>query len=511
MDQGYLFKSVPIGKFQLLSKEELIQYIYLQQDMNDQIAKDNKRLRSLNNELEQKSLLIDGQLILIKNKLFGKSSEKEPSEKNKRKKRGGAKNRRKRVQLPSLRYPDAPLIEREVDFKEAPNCKCCEVDMKDSGMTEDSEYLTTIPAQFIVIRQKRHIYRCEKCHGDLQTAPNIPRIKPGGNYSDEMIVDVSLSKYCDLIPIDRYSSIAGRGGLENLPAQSLIEQTHYMADFVLGAYRKLKAELLEEKVLRADETPHKMLEGSSKSNWYLWGFSSKTSSYFEIRDTRSGDVASEILKDAKCEYLMSDVFSGYAKAIRETNIERTKNNGPPLLSAYCNAHSRRKFKEAQKKLPEEAQYFIDIYKKIYRLEKIAQDRPPERILRVRKYMTPLFDKMREYAMKNVIRYSSKSSIGKAMSYFLKNYEQLILFIEVKEIPIDNNSQESLFRSPVVGRKTWYGTHSLRGAKTAAILFSLVESCKLNKVNPREYFKELIKNIHEGKKCFTPNEFKNMSL
>ena len=72
---------------------------------------------------------------------------------------------------------------------------------------------------------------------------------------------------------------------------------------------------------------------------------------------------------------------------------------------------------------------------------------------------------------------------------------------------DNNAQERLLRSPVVGRKTWYGTHSERGAKTAAVLFTLVETCKLNQVNPREYFKRLTQDLLSGSKPCTPVTFK----
>jgi len=61
----------------------------------------------------------------------------------------------------------------------------------------------------------------------------------------------------------------------------------------------------------------------------------------------------------------------------------------------------------------------------------------------------------------------------------------------------------------VGRKTWLGTHSERGAKTAAILFTLVEGCKLNKVNPREYFKNLVQDLHQGKAPYTPKEYKDL--
>jgi len=509
MKQQDLFASVPITKLQTLTREQLIEFIELQQKVNESIVRDNERLRATNSELQQKTLLVDEQYIVLKNKLFGKSSEKSPSEEDRRKANKRSGKKKKKVQLPSLRYPNAPLIEREVELKDLPSCKCCGNQMSDSGMTENSEFLTVVPAQFIVVRQKRHVYRCGKCHGDMRTAPPPPRITPKSSYSDEMVIDVALSKYCDLIPIERYSAIAGRAGLMDLPPQSLIEQTHNLADFVVGAYNKSADEIKQAQVLSADETPQRMLEQvGEKKSWYLWGFSTKETCYFEIHNTRSGDVASDILINSKCEYLVSDVFSGYKKAVKLVNKERAKNNGPPIVNVYCNAHARRKFDEAKKKFPEEAQYFIDIYKKIYWLNDIAK-KYPSKIMRLRKLMVPLYELMQMRAIADIKGYSSKSSIGKAMGYFLKNYNQLTLFLKIQFLPIDNNSQESLLRNPVVGRKTWYGTHSERGARTAAILFTLVEGCKLNKVNPREYFKKLVQDLHQGKPSYTPKEFKDL--
>ncbi|MCB9024928.1 MAG: IS66 family transposase [Bdellovibrionaceae bacterium] len=509
MDQKELFKPIPVDKLSTFSKEELIILLRGEQQIRQQIEKEVDRLRASNNELEQKSFYIEEQYITIKNKYFGKSSEREPSENDRKKHLKKNKKMKKKVQLPSLRYPDAPLIEREVTLDNLPSCKCCGTEMSDSGMTENSEFLTAVPQQFFVIRQKRHKYRCGKCHGDIVTAPSPPRIKPGSSYSDEMMLDVALSKYCDLIPVERYSSIAGRAGLMDLPPQSLIGTTHNVADYVEGAYSKVKKEITIEKVLNADETPHRMLEDHGDKSWYLWGFSTRRSSYFEIHDTRSGDVASEILNKSKCEYLVSDVFSGYAKAVRVSNVYRKENKLPLLKNVYCNAHARRKFKEAAEKYTDEAQYFIEAYKKIYRLEKIAKARPPSRVLRVRRLMTKLFEEMKETAIENVAGYSSKSKIAIAMKYFLKNYEGLTLFIKNKELPIDNNSQERQMRSPVIGRKTWYGTHSKRGARTTAILFSLVESCKLNNVNPREYFKKLVEDLHKGKEPYTPKDYADL--
>lgn len=508
--QQILFAEVPVEKFDLLTREELIQFARLEQKFRLKLQKENEYLRARNEELKQRTFFIEDQYIVIKNKFFGRSSERSPKKEEGFNGSNGNKSKKTKVQLPSERYPDAPLIEREILLQQLPNCGCCGVEMQDSGMTEDSEYLTVIPQQYLVIRQKRHKYRCGKCHGDIVTAPNPPRIKEGSVYSDEMVVDVGLTKYCDLVPIDRYAQIAGREGLTDLPPQSLIETTHYLADFTKTAYDKLKTEIIESHVLHADETPHRMLEGDKKSNWYLWGFSTPKTSYFECHDTRSGDVAGELLIKSKCNYLVSDVFSGYARAVRESNKIRDAEQLPKILNVYCNAHARRKFQEAKESFAEEAEFFIDKYRKIYHLESLARGQPPNQVRELRQEMIAHYEQMKTQAMADFGAYSLKSSMGKATAYFLRNFSGLTLFLENENLPIDNNPQERLLRNPVIGRKTWYGTHSKRGAETAAILFSLVESCKLNKVNPREYFRNLIQDLHQKKPAYTPAEFKNLT-
>ena len=122
-------------------------------------------------------------------------------------------------------------------------------------------------------------------------------------------------------------------------------------------------------------------------------------------------------------------------------------------------------------------------------------------------MRPRFEAMKKKALEELSSYSEKSKYAQALKYFLQNYEGLTLFLDDPDVPIDNNSQERLLRNHVVGRKTWYGTHSERGALTAAILFTLVETCKLNQVNPREYFKQLVQDLHDELAPQTPLEFK----
>lgn len=493
LSQEELFQPIPSHKLQQLSKEELIEFFQVQEKVIKQMSQHIKDVEARNEELKQRRLQIEEQFVTIKNKLHGKSSERS---KSKKKSSSNRKPCSKRVQLPSERYPNLPLIERHIELETLPNCDSCGHEMSDSGMTEDSEFLTVLPAEYFTILQRRHKYRCTKCHGDMKTAPAPARIKAQSGYSDKMIIDVALSKYCDLIPIDRYCKIAGRNGLKGIPPNSLIQLTHYLADFVRPVYEAIRNEVLASKILYADETPHRMLErNGGKSSWYLWGFSVKgIASYYEIQDSRSGDVASNILKESNCQYVMSDVFSGYAKAVTDSNKERDLS----IVNIYCNAHARRKFKDAEKNF-EASSYYIRCYRLIYYLEKWP-------LTTKRKRQKKLFEAMRQRAMEDFGGHSSKSSYGKAISYFLKNYDGLTEFTKHQDLPIDNNLQERQLRNPVIGRKTWYGTHSPRGSETAAILFSLIESCKLVGVNPREYFPKLVERMHRGEKSLTPYQY-----
>jgi len=486
-----------------LSKEELIQRNTLLEFELVQLIRANYKLRELEISDDQAHLLLQEQLESLKGELYGVSSEryKKPEKKDTDTPKAPP---RPRVKKPSERYPNIPVREQLIPMNPVPHCSCCNELMSDSGMTEDSEQLTVIPKKYEIILQKRVKYRC-KCHGSIVTAAAPARIIEGSSYSDEMIQDVALSKYCDLIPIERYSGMAKRSGLKDLPPHSLIELTHQFADFVSPAYILIKEGVLVSRVLHADETPHKMLEGSDKKTWYLWGFSTQELCFLECHNTRSGDVASDILLNSKCEVLVTDVYSGYGKAIRITNETRKALGTSVVQCAYCNAHARRYFHKCWPKY-KESEFYLDHYHEIYQLNKATHGKPPPEILEIRAQMKFRYEEMKKQALKELASYPSQSKYGKALSYFLGNYDGLTLFLSDPEIPIDNNSQERLLRSHVVGRKTWYGTHSERGARTAAILFSLVETCKQNGVNPREYFKNLVEDLLVCKKAYTPKDF-----
>ena len=124
-------------------------------------------------------------------------------------------------------------------------------------------------------------------------------------------------------------------------------------------------------------------------------------------------------------------------------------------------------------------------------------------------MTPFFNAMKKEGENLLSKFSEHSSLAKGIKYFLKNFIGLTRCLKNPDIPLDNNAQERRLRSPVVGRKTWYGTHSKKGAKTAAKLFTIVEGCKLVGVNPREYFPYVVECIHLGQEPPTPYKYSQM--
>lgn len=499
------------NRFETLEKSALIERIVLIEDEIMRVVRENYELREKRITDTQLQLAITEQLDSLKQEIYGSKSEryKKPIQSD-----SGDDNNQKlppsaKVRKPSDRYPELPIKEVLITMDPVPNCPCCSKVMTDSGMTEDSEQLTVIPKKYEITLQKRIKYRCS-CQGAIVTAEAPPRIVEGGTYSDEMIQDIVISKYCDLIPINRYAKIAGRAGLGTLPTHSLIDATHRYADFISEVYRKIREEILLARILHADETPHRMLEGSDRKTWYLWGFSTQRACYLECRETRSGDVASDILTRAKCEFLVKDAYGGYDKAIRVANEVRQQKKLPLIKGVNCNAHARRYFFNVYPKYPESV-FYLDEYHEIYQLDKQCKGvSPPENLL-IKEQMRTHFEKMRDRAFIEVARYPSKNNFTKALQYFLDNYLKITIFLTDPELPIDNNLQERLLRSHVVGRKTWYGTHSKQGGLTAAILFSVIETCKLCEVNPKKYLQDLTRDLLAGVAAYTPSEYKKTSL
>lgn len=184
-------------KLDQLTKKELTQKYQVAVDELARVIKENYDLRNQKISDEQLNFILQEQLADLQNTIYGTSSERYKKPEDKKKEKSEPKPR---IKQPSERYPNIPVREELVPFDEVPLCDSCGKVMTDSGMTEESEQLTVIPKKFEIVRWVRPKFRCS-CHGCIKT-PNVPpRIIEGSSYSDEMIIDVVASKYCDLIPI----------------------------------------------------------------------------------------------------------------------------------------------------------------------------------------------------------------------------------------------------------------------------------------------------------------------
>lgn len=427
----------------------------------------------------------------------------EPPNANSPKGRSKGETREDSKKLPSERYPNLEV--KEVINRSAiiPLCSCCQTPMVESGLHSTKEKLEIQPAIYYINRIKSVKYNCSKCHGSMVNTTSPASIVPTSNYGDSLIIDVALSKYCDLIPIERYAQIAFRQGLEDLPAQSLIGLTHHLANFLMLVYVKLKLEVQKANVIQADETPHRMLEGDEKMNWFLWGFFCKVACYFEVHDTRSGDVGTNFLKDSLADFLLTDGYAGYGKSIKELKEKHSKE----VVEVFCNAHAYRYFEEASTTWKDECAPFLEFYGKIYELEE-QKNKSPSTASTLRQMMRPHFESIKTECEKQQQSAMPHSGLSKAINYFLNHFPGLTKCLTHIDLPLDNNLSERELRAPVIGRKTWYGNHSKRGATTSAILFSIVQSCKLNNINSRKYFPWVVEQIHQGKPPLTPNEYLN---
>lgn len=459
---------------------------------------------------------------VLRHKLYGRSSERRG--KGKKPGDGGGKGNPnggspERSRLPSDRFPDARIQENIQEDPMPPSCDECDKQMTDSGMTEDpAERVEYQPAEVYIIRTRCKRYHCKGCQSALKTAALPERLAPGSSLGDSLIIQSCISKFYDLIPTTRFSKILARG--KAAIAHNLLLKAQSAAAFMLIAvYRAIRQEILDSRVILADETIHRQLEeNGGKWRWYLWGFSNRISIYFEIHDTRAGDVSIQFLIESLVLFLVSDAYSGYSRTVREVNEYRQPKGLPLLQSSLCNDHGRRYFFYA-KEAPL-AQKALELYDEIYKIEEKVQKllknpiyQEPEnsaKALDLRQTADPLFEQIHDVSAEILMDASEKSLEAVAAKYFINHEQGLTLFLQHIELPISNAPAERGLRDWVQLRKTSLGNHSLAGAEEAAIQLTVMCSCKMAEVNPQEYL-EFTKIRYLSKQLLlTPAQYKQLN-
>ena len=363
---------------------------------------------------------------------------------------------------------------------DVPPCPCCGGTPELwKGQFEQSEEITLVQTTFKIVVHRRAKYRCS-CHGSVLTAPGPPKLIPGGRYSVDFAVHTAVEKFCDHIPLERQARRMERHGL-HVESQTLWDQQAALARHLEPTWKALREQALDQDVLHVDETGWRMM-GANKSKWTLFGLTAPHLAVYHLADSKSASKAREILSGFRGTL----VVDGYKVYPIVAELEN-------LRIAHCWYHADRKFKDA-KDPPGPIRKIRSLIHQLYEIEReIEGSFPgPEAARKARHALRqeksrPVIEKLRETAFaQGGLR---RSNFGKALRYLLSHWDGLTLFLEDPRIRLDNNPAERALRGPVVGRKNFYGNRSKTGARTTAILYSLIETAKLNGVNPSSFLRE----------------------
>ena len=210
---------------------------------------------------------------------------------------------------------------------------------------------------------------------------------------------------------------------------------------------------------------------------------------YEYQQTRNASHPREFLKgyDGICVTDSYQVYHTLEKEMEELTI------------AGCWVHCRRRFDEALKLIPRSYQKESEVFllmkqiQAIYREEgKLDNLSPDERLKQRQAVVRPLVDAF--FAYLKTIKVSRKDKFGDAVSYALNQEKYLRVFLRDGEVPIDNNASERAIRGFCIGKKNWQMIDTLNGAKTSAIIYSVVETAKANNLKPFDYVQYLLEEI-----------------
>jgi transposase len=388
---------------------------------------------------------------------------------------------------PTGRRPLPPHLPRrrvEIDIAEAD--KQCACGHARTRIGEDlSEKLEYEPARFVVIETVRAKYACPHCHEGVVEAPPPPQAVERSLAGEGLLAHVVVSKYVDHLPLHRLEGIFARERID-LPRSTLCGWVADVATALTPIGEQMRREIIAADYLQTDDTTITVLDargGSFKGR--LWTYLDPLTKQvvFDATPTHERDGPTAFLADFRGA-LQADAYSGYDRLYQSGRV----------IEIGCWAHARRRFVEAFM-IDTAAALMIALIQQLYQVEHAAADRDPAARRALRQEQSVLLlakiDGERQALARTVL---PKSPLGEAVRYLTNQWTALQRYAEDGRFGIDNNRAENQLRIVAVGRKNWLFAGSFEGARRAALLYSLVQSCKLIDVPPFAYLKDVLLRI-----------------
>lgn len=461
-----------------------------------------RKLAEVMNENEQ----LKSKLRLREAQLFGTKSEKQTSSENsestnnavdkaessspqaddsttksksKSRKRGGQKGHKGYGRkLPK----NLPVIECVHEIpQEQRQCEICNAPIEEIPLTESS-YEVDVEINYHVKKHIRKKYKktCD-CPQPIITAPKPDQIIPKGKYSIGFWSKILIDKFLMQIPIHRQVFQMRLNNI-NISKGTIFNGFKFLSKYLLPLYEQFRKESQREHHHHADETRWKIFTEIADKigfNWWLWVFVGKKVVFYIIDKSRSSRVPKQHLKDKINRILSCDRYSAY-KTLTD------------VLIAFCWSHVRRDFLNLVTRYPHKktivlfAQKWLKWIGRLYAInnERLkVRDDPQKFNIQHQKLEKAILD------MQNRLTDNYALPEQQKLTTSLKNHwHGLTLFVDNPDIPMDNNIAENMLRTPVVGRKNYYGNHSEFGGLFAAVMFTITQTCILHNINPDAYLK-----------------------
>jgi transposase len=453
-----------------------------------------------------------GQIRDLKNRLFGKKSEK----KSTAKKEGGAKPtdpKRSRGQQPGSKghgrttRPHLPHIDEPIDFPDVPKCsKCGTAYIPDESMESEIIEVDVKAHKRVIIRS------CMKkncsCKGvpNTVTAPMPPKVIPKSPYGISIWKAVLLNKFHYCQPTNRLLNQYAELGLP-ISAGSITGGLKILKKLFQPVYDALYSQQMTEDIFHNDESSWKVfesIEGKIGNRWWLWVSRSASVVFFQIAPGRGADVPVDHFKNIQHQKIIviCDRYSAYKSLAKQL---------PFIILAFCWAHVRRDFLDAARKYPDLEEWALYWVKKIgelyhinnQRCKKFDQKLPIQwQSASFKKQHEKLVEKMEAMAEERDAFVDANnpdaSDINllseikyKILTSLQNHWKGLSVFVKHPKVPMDNNKGEQSIRNPVTGRKIFYGSASLWSSQLAAIMFSIFPTMVLCGINCDHWLKSYL--------------------
>ena len=391
---------------------------------------------------------------------------------------------------------------------EPPSITCeCGCQMTQIGQ-DVQDKLGFKPKQFY---RERHVYpkytcRNAACNRErLVQAKTEPQIIDKSVATPELLAHILISKYADHLPLYRQSLIYQRSGvyLSDSTLADWVGRCGVQLRFLVNRLIKL---MLIQPIVHADETPVKILnaygikdvKGKLKQG-YVWAYVTPKHSpikavVYDFAQGRGSEYPNTFLQGFKGK-LVCDGYNGYKPLF-----------GRGVIEVGCMAHARRKFHElhvtGQSLISIEA---LELFQSLYAVEReiderfeknqspIPRDAQIVRQIRQQK-AKPVADKLYAWLQQKRLGTTKNASITKAIEYCLKRWQALTRYLDDGNLPIDNNWAENQMRPWALGRKNWLFAGSLESGQRAASIMSLIQSARLNGIDPYAYLADVLRRL-----------------